>query len=150
MRSKDFSGLTGMVLFRGWQWAQVEFLRRKLRREMRRLMRLEMAMSRAEPAHYSLVQWNWFSDVTGCTRVTCVQWRPRTNINFTALGCTLDHLLYSWRIHEAVDSQTLSLACPYFSPPFVHEKPEHLNPSIEWWKVICLSEYCISRRSSDS
>ena len=35
---------------------------------------------------YSLVQWNWFSDVTGCTWVTCIQWRQRTN--FTAPGCT--------------------------------------------------------------
>ena len=35
---------------------------------------------------YSLVQWNWFSDVTWCTRDTCIQWRQRTN--FTALGCT--------------------------------------------------------------
>ena len=34
---------------------------------------------------YSLVQWNWFSDVTGCTWVTCIQWRQRTN--FTAPSC---------------------------------------------------------------
>ena len=34
---------------------------------------------------YSLVQWNWFSVVTGCTWVTCIQWRQRTN--FTAPGC---------------------------------------------------------------
>ena len=35
---------------------------------------------------YSLEQWNWFSDVTGCTWVTCIQWRQRTS--FTAPGCT--------------------------------------------------------------
>ena len=34
---------------------------------------------------YSLVQWNWFSDVTGCTWVTCIQWCQRTN--FIAPGC---------------------------------------------------------------
>ena len=34
---------------------------------------------------YSLVQWNWFSDVTWCTWVACIQWRLRTN--FTAPGC---------------------------------------------------------------
>ena len=32
---------------------------------------------------YSLVQWNWFSAVTGCTWLTCIQ-----RINFTAPGCT--------------------------------------------------------------
>ena len=32
-----------------------------------------------------LVQWNWFFDVTECTRVSCIQWRQRTN--FTAPGC---------------------------------------------------------------
>ena len=39
---------------------------------------------RGSTAAYSLVQWNWFSDVTGCTWVTCIQWRQRTN--FTAPG----------------------------------------------------------------
>ena len=34
---------------------------------------------------YSLVQWNWFSNVTGCTWVTCIQCCQRTN--FTAPGC---------------------------------------------------------------
>ena len=34
---------------------------------------------------YSLVQWNWFSDVTGCTWISSIQWRQRTN--FTAPGC---------------------------------------------------------------
>ena len=34
---------------------------------------------------YSLVQWNWFSAVTRCTWVVCIQWRQRTN--FTAPGC---------------------------------------------------------------
>ena len=34
---------------------------------------------------YSLVQWNWFIGVTGCTWVTSVRWRQRTN--FTAPGC---------------------------------------------------------------
>ena len=34
---------------------------------------------------YSLVQWNWFSGVTGCTWNSCIQWRQRTN--FTAPGC---------------------------------------------------------------
>ena len=36
---------------------------------------------------YSLVLWNWFSDVTGCTWITCIQWGQRTD--FTAPGCTL-------------------------------------------------------------
>ena len=40
---------------------------------------------------YSLVQWNWFSDITGCTWVTCIQWRQRTN--FTAPGCHLTEML---------------------------------------------------------
>ena len=34
---------------------------------------------------YSLVQWNWFSDVAGCTWLTCIQWHQRTN--FTAPFC---------------------------------------------------------------
>ena len=34
---------------------------------------------------YSLVQWNWFSDDTVCTWISCIQWRQRTN--FTAPGC---------------------------------------------------------------
>ena len=33
----------------------------------------------------SLVQWNWFFDVTECTWVSCIQWCQRTN--FTAPGC---------------------------------------------------------------
>ena len=39
---------------------------------------------------YSLVQWNWFSDVTWCTWATCIQWRQRTN--FTAPDCTYEVL----------------------------------------------------------
>ena len=35
---------------------------------------------------YSLLQWNWFSDVTGCMLLRCIQWPQRTN--FTAPGCT--------------------------------------------------------------
>ena len=35
---------------------------------------------------HSLVQWNWFSDVTGCTWVTCIKWRQKTD--FTARCCT--------------------------------------------------------------
>ena len=35
---------------------------------------------------YSLVQWNWFSDVTACTWLTCNKWRQRAI--FTAPGCT--------------------------------------------------------------
>ena len=40
---------------------------------------------------YSLVQWNWLSAaaVTGCTWVTCIQWRQRTD--FTAPGCREKH-----------------------------------------------------------
>ena len=34
---------------------------------------------------YSLVQWNWFSDITGCTWISWVRWCQRTN--FTAPGC---------------------------------------------------------------
>ena len=40
----------------------------------------------AQYVTYSLVQWNWFSDVTGRTWGTYTQWRQRTN--FTAPGCT--------------------------------------------------------------
>ena len=36
---------------------------------------------------YSLVQWNWFSAVTGCTWVTCIQWCQRTNS--TSPGCII-------------------------------------------------------------
>ena len=28
---------------------------------------------------HSLVQWNWFSDITGCMAFRCIQWRQRTN-----------------------------------------------------------------------
>ena len=34
----------------------------------------------------SLVQWNWFSDVTGCMQQLQLQWRRWAN--FTAPGCT--------------------------------------------------------------
>ena len=34
---------------------------------------------------YSLVQWNWFSGMTGCTWISRIQWCQRTN--FTAPGC---------------------------------------------------------------
>ena len=34
---------------------------------------------------YSLVQWNWFSDVAWSMKIRCIQWRQRTN--FTAPGC---------------------------------------------------------------
>ena len=54
-----------------------------------------LQFGKAEEAHitlcksrmYSLVQRNWLSDVTGCTWVTCIQWRQRTN--FTAPGCIM-------------------------------------------------------------
>ena len=36
---------------------------------------------------YSLVQWNWFSDVIGCLLLRCIQQRQRTN--FIARGCRL-------------------------------------------------------------
>ena len=36
---------------------------------------------------YSLVQWTWFSDVSECSWITCIQWRQRTN--FTTPGCIL-------------------------------------------------------------
>ena len=34
---------------------------------------------------YSLVQWNWFSDVTGCTWISYIQWRQRTNGVYSSL-----------------------------------------------------------------
>ena len=34
---------------------------------------------------YSLVPWNWSSDVTGCMKFRSILWRQRTN--FTAAGC---------------------------------------------------------------
>ena len=37
-------------------------------------------------SQYSLVQWNWFSDVNECMKFRCIQWRQRTN--FAAPGCT--------------------------------------------------------------
>ena len=40
----------------------------------------------AAEVKYSLVQWNWFSDITGCMTFRCIQWRQRTN--FTAPSCT--------------------------------------------------------------
>ena len=43
--------------------------------------------SKALSCKYRMVQWDWFSEVTGCTWVTCIQWRQRTN--FTAIGCSL-------------------------------------------------------------
>ena len=36
------------------------------------------------PRMYSLMQWNWFSGVTGCTWISCIQWRQSTNL--TASG----------------------------------------------------------------
>ena len=41
---------------------------------------------------YSLVQWNWFSDVTGCFWATLIQWGLRTN--FTVPGCNIESFLY--------------------------------------------------------
>ena len=49
---------------------------------------------------YSLVQWNWFSGITGCTWNSCIQWRQRTN--FTALGCRrgVENVQYATTIKE--------------------------------------------------
>ena len=58
---------------------------------------------------YSLVQWNWFSNATGCTRISCIQWRQRTN--FTAPGCTYDlqmictHIIDPLRIDVTVTAK---------------------------------------------
>ena len=65
---------------------------------------------------YSLVQWNWFSDVTGCTWISCIQWRQRTH--FTAPGCasntwhhnivTLSHFVLCTRAETKPDFIELS------------------------------------------
>ena len=44
---------------------------------------------------YSLVQWNWFSDVTGCMKLRCIHWRQRTD--YTAPGCVeFRRFLHVW------------------------------------------------------
>ena len=45
---------------------------------------------------YCLVQWNWFSDVTGCTWVTCIKWRQRTD--FTAPCCIKMYIVYQQQL----------------------------------------------------
>ena len=45
---------------------------------------------------YSLVQWIWFSVVTGCTWVTCMQRRQRTN--FIAPGSTRQTGVHALRV----------------------------------------------------
>ena len=41
----------------------------------------------------SLVQWNWFSDVTGCMKFRCIQWRQRTNFTECTRLWSLSDLL---------------------------------------------------------
>ena len=48
--------------------------------------RPENSMLTLFPLLYSLVQWNWISDVIGCMKIRCIQWRQRTN--FVAPSCT--------------------------------------------------------------
>ena len=52
---------------------------------------------------YSLVQWNWFSEVTGCPWSTFLKWHQKTN--FTAPGCMMIRLTYT---HE-----TDCYICPF-------------------------------------
>ena len=40
---------------------------------------------------YSLVQWNWYSDVTVCTCITCIHWCQGTN--FTAPSCIVPDMV---------------------------------------------------------
>ena len=37
-----------------------------------------------------MVQWNWSSAVTGCTWVTCIPWRQRTNFTAPSCKCTCE------------------------------------------------------------
>ena len=46
---------------------------------------------------YSLVQWNWFSHVTGCTWISYIQWRQIAN--FTAPGCINHQTLPAMQWH---------------------------------------------------
>ena len=63
-----------------WYWLSLYWLMLTLAHWPKRFWCIMSSM-------YSLVQWNWFSDITECTWVTCIHWRQRTN--FTAPGCML-------------------------------------------------------------
>ena len=65
---------------------------------------------------YGLVQWNCFSEVTGYTWVTCIQWRQRTN-GFTAPDCTSWYMLAWISLQHAVR----------FLAPIATSTHEHLS-----------------------
>ena len=43
--------------------------------------------SKSTPGVYSLVQWNRFSDVTGCMKFRCIQGRQRSNFTVPSCRC---------------------------------------------------------------
>ena len=47
---------------------------------------------------YGLVQWNWFSDVTGWMKLKCIQWRQRTNGVYSLKMAT------DWEVSEVGDT----------------------------------------------
>ena len=56
------------------------------------------------------VQWSWFSDVTGCVKLRCIQWCQR--INFTAPGCTckcISHRTHTLHCHLSLIKTTRPL-----------------------------------------
>ena len=55
---------------------------------------------------YRMGQWNWLSDVTGCTWATCIHWRQR--VSFMAPGCMPNSGLWSVSIFNSGASGSLS------------------------------------------
>ena len=69
------------------------------------------------------MRWNyWFSDITGCMQLRCIQWRQRTN--FTASDCT-----FTFYLNLKANSQTSILYNRY-----VHMSPP-VHLSLTW---VCL------------
>ena len=69
---------------------------------------------------HCLVQWNWFSDVTGhgCTWVTCIQWYHRNN--FTAPGCMVNFDDKHWFFDQGAYFKLLKRKCILLKRPFTH------------------------------
>ena len=49
---------------------------------------------------YSRVQWNWFSDISGCTWISYIRWCQRTN--FTAPGCRCNLCVCTCSLQDGV------------------------------------------------
>ena len=84
---------------------------------------------------YGLVQWNWFSDVTVCVYLRCMQWRQIAS--FTAPGCT-----YTWCVSMLANTRRTWI-------PWYHGRSvRHCDRFSALQSVIYMYQYinsCVSR-----